>query len=95
MEVKLRSKQMPISKKLHPYKILVYLIWGQYHGRTVIRPGRIKIRSSSICRALRIEAKMFRVYLKELERMNLVCDLVLVRGAAYLTIKEPTLWKSI
>lgn len=90
----MRAEQMPISKKLHPYKVLTYLVWGNYNGRTVIRPGRIKIRNAVMCRTLRINATRFREYLQELQRMRLISDLVLVHGCAYLTIKQPELWGS-
>ena len=82
---------MKPTKKLHPYKVLVYLTWGEYSGKTIIGPGRIKVRSTTMCRLLRIKSDMFRTYLRELERMQLISDLVLVEGAAYLTIRDTKL----
>lgn len=83
------------TSKLHPFKLLVFLIWGDFKGRTWLRPGRLKVRTYPLASKLKVDNKKVKEYLKELEKLLLVTDLFIGHGYFLVTICEPSLWKGI
>lgn len=78
------------SRKLHPWKILGLLVWGQ-HKESVIwhGGGRVTIRTGPWCRMISVQSARLQEYLQELQRMKYIVGLTCTRGAATFRVIPP------
>jgi hypothetical protein len=80
--------QLP-SRKLHPFKLLCVVLWGQ-HGTSVIWTGtRCRVYHGPLARLLGVSNHKLRCYVEELGRMGYVVDLETEWGSSAFRVAPP------
>lgn len=76
------------SRKLHPFKLLVLLIYGTY-SNVQWREGSVKMKIGPMARLIGVPNSRLKEYLSDLARMGYLQDLDLGYGVATFTIRLP------
>lgn len=77
------------SRKLHPFKLLVLLLYGRYETVVWTSPTTLELRMGPMARRMGVANSRLKDYLVELEAMGYVKDVDFTWGLARLRLVAP------
>jgi len=77
------------SRRLHPFKILVLILYGSYEGVVWVDASTVKMRLGPMSRLFHVSSHRFREYLEDLARMRYIGGLELTWGQATFRVMPP------
>ena len=78
-------------QKSWPFRLAVFFLYSpDMPGVTHVMPGVVNVVLPKLCTYLGIPNNRLRLYLQELERLDIITDLQMARGFASFIVMSPT-----